>query len=118
MAGTLAGGIASLADRADLIASFPRLDAAELSAKLASSQPPVVLDVRGAGEREASRIEGSMHVPLPELEERLAEIPRDRDIVVHCAGGFRSAIAVGILQAHGFTRLSDLRGGMSAWRGK
>jgi rhodanese-related sulfurtransferase len=54
-------------------------------------------------------------VPLPELVSRLAEIPGDTDIVVHCQGGGRSAIAASVLKRAGHVRVANLSGGVSAW---
>ena len=45
----------------------------------------------------------------------MAEVPRDRRIAVHCAGGYRSSIAVGILNQYGITNLIELAGGIAAW---
>jgi len=60
-------------------------------------------------------IEGSVNIPLNHLQERIAEIPRDRRIAVHCAGGYRSSIAVSILHQHGITHLIEMAGGLAAW---
>jgi len=49
-----------------------------------------------------------VNFPLNHLEERIAEIPRDRRIVVHCAGGYRSSIAASILHQHGITNLIEM----------
>jgi rhodanese-related sulfurtransferase len=49
------------------------------------------------------------------LQERIAEIPRDRRIAVHCAGGYRSSIAASILHQHGLTQLIEMAGGLAAW---
>jgi rhodanese-related sulfurtransferase len=49
------------------------------------------------------------------LEERLADVPRDRAVVVHCGSGYRSSIAVSLLERHGFTQMTDLIGGFAAW---
>jgi hydroxyacylglutathione hydrolase len=56
-----------------------------------------------------------VHVPLTRLVERIDTLPRDRPILIHCAGGYRSAIAASVLQRGGFTRVSELAGGFSAW---
>lgn len=56
-----------------------------------------------------------MNVPLNHLQERIAEIPRDRRIAVHCAGGYRSSIAASILHQHGITDLIEMAGGLAAW---
>lgn len=63
---------------------------------------PLVVDVRANREREAGPpVPGSVHIPLPDLRERLAELPRDRALWVHCAGGQRSHVAVRLLRQHG-----------------
>jgi len=77
--------------------------------------PPVVLDVRNTGERALGAIDGSLHIPLAELTRRLTEVPADRPVVVHCAGGYRSSVAASALRAAGFTDVSDLLGGYTAW---
>jgi hydroxyacylglutathione hydrolase len=74
-----------------------------------------VIDVRNSGERDLGSIPGSRHIPLAQLRIRLDEIPTDRPIVVHCAGGWRSSVAASLLRAHGFDDVSDLPGGYNAW---
>ncbi|MGW4891845.1 MBL fold metallo-hydrolase [Kitasatospora sp. NPDC004240] len=93
----------------------PRRTVAELRAALAGERPPLVVDVRGAAEREAGRIPGSLHIPLAELPRRLAELPTDRPVVVHCAGGHRSSVAASLLRHHGLDGAGDLLGGYAAW---
>ena len=56
-----------------------------------------------------------MNIPLNHLQERIAEIPRDRRIAVHCAGGYRSSIAASILHHHRITQLIEMAGGLAAW---
>jgi hydroxyacylglutathione hydrolase len=60
-------------------------------------------------------IEGSVNIPLNHLQERIAEIPRDRRIAVHCGGGYRSSIAASILHQHGMTHLIEMAGRLAAW---
>jgi glyoxylase-like metal-dependent hydrolase (beta-lactamase superfamily II)/rhodanese-related sulfurtransferase len=115
VAGYLDGGMAALDGRPDLVERTERITAQNLSEQLGSASPPLVLDVRSPQEVEAGRIEGSLNVPLNRLEERLAEIPTERPVVVACASGYRSSIAVSLLEAHGVPGLSDLVGGMGAW---
>lgn len=57
-----------------------------------------VLDVRRTSEREASHIEPSLHIPLHELAGRINELPTEGEIWVHCAGAYRAAAALGILE--------------------
>ena len=115
VAGYLDGGMRALDARPDLVGRTERITAPNLAEQLGSGSAPLVLDVRAPGELEAGRIPGSLAVPLNHLEERLAEIPRDREIVVTCASGYRSSIAVSLLEAHGVQGLADLVGGMGAW---
>jgi hydroxyacylglutathione hydrolase len=114
VAGYLNGGLASLADRPDLTHATERLSPDVLAQRLAATDAPLVLDVRTANERESGTITDSLHVPLNQLPRRLAEIPRDRPIVVHCAGGYRSSIAASLLQREGIA-VSELAGGIAAW---
>ena len=71
--------------------------------------------MRTAGERTQKRIDGSMHIPLNHLAERLSEIPADRPVLLHCAGGYRSSIAASLLQRAGSSDVSELAGGIAAW---
>jgi adenylyltransferase/sulfurtransferase len=74
-----------------------------------------LLDVREPEEWELARIEGALLVPLMALPSRLAELPQDRDIVVYCHTGMRSAQAVGFLRSRGFARAWNLAGGIDLW---
>lgn len=110
------GGHATLAGtRPDEVRTFRRRTADELAAELAGSDAPLVLDVRQPGERAQKRIAKSAFVPLDELEQRVREVPRDRRVLIHCAGGYRSSIAASILMRAGHERVEDLIGGMGAW---
>jgi len=114
--GYLEGGMQALNDRPDLVETTDRITAQALADQLASDQPPKVLDVRSEREREdVGVVEGSIHIPLNHLEDRVDEVPRDEPLVVHCAGGYRSAIACSVLQQHGI-QPTDLVGGFAAWK--
>jgi hydroxyacylglutathione hydrolase len=113
--GYLEGGMLALEARPDLVARVERVTAAALPQQLASPEPPLVVDVRTEREWSEERIDGSLNVPLSRLLQRLDELPRDRPIVVHCASGYRSAIAASVLQHEGFAGVADLVGGIAAW---
>ncbi|MBT2420172.1 MBL fold metallo-hydrolase [Streptomyces sp. ISL-22] len=100
---------------ADEIRQAGRVTADELRRLLAGDDAPLVLDVRNPAEREEGFIESSLHIPLAELARRTHEIPADRPLVVHCAGGHRSSIAASLLRHRGRTDVSDLLGGIGAW---
>ena len=71
--------------------------------------------MRTPRERDQKAISGSISVPLSRLTPRLAELPRDRPLLLHCAGGYRSSVAASLLQQHGFTDVSEIAGGLAAW---
>jgi len=79
--------------------SFRTTDYAGLVAErgTASAERPFVLDVRRHDERRERAITESVHLPLHELTRRIAEVPADRDVWVHCAGGYRASIAASLL---------------------
>ena len=93
----------------------PMVVPAELAKRLKSESAPVVLDVRTEPEWNAGHIPGALHVPVDQVKARLAEIPRDRDVVVHCAVGPRARSAEAMLVAAGYDRVVHLEGGFNAW---
>jgi hydroxyacylglutathione hydrolase len=99
-------------ERPDLLRHAERDDAATLVDRLGDV---TVLDVRSDTERDTLWIPGSQHIPLHELAKRITEVPRDRPVVVHCAGGYRSSLAASLLRRHGYTEVKDLRGGIDAF---
>ncbi len=76
-----------------------------------------ILDVRNLSEWKAGHMPGAKLIPLPELVDRLEEIPKDANIVIHCQSGGRSAIASSVLKSRGYERVANLIGGFSAWIG-
>lgn len=90
---------------------MPAITPAELLKELAGPNPPAVLDVRTAKEYTAGHMEGAIHIPIDELRARIDEVPRDRDIVVHCGAGYRSYLAQRILMNRGFAKVRNILGG-------
>ena len=115
VAGYLDGGLATLESRPDLIMKVTRMTAPTLAEHLAAINPPLVLDVRTQKEWEKSRIDHSMNIPLPHLPKQYDQVPQDHPVVVHCASGYRSSIAISLLEQMGFTNVIDLVGGIEAW---
>ena len=70
----------------------------------------MILDIRNTREWEASYIPESLSIPLNHIQEGLAEVPRGARIAVHCAGGYRSSIAISILHQYGITNLKEMVG--------
>jgi hydroxyacylglutathione hydrolase len=113
--GYLKDGMGALAQRQDLVWATERVSAPILAEELASPNPPLIIDIRAPREWNASHLSGSINLPLSQLQQRIDEVPRNRRIAVHCAGGYRSSIAVSILNQYGITDLIELAGGITAW---
>jgi sulfur-carrier protein adenylyltransferase/sulfurtransferase len=90
----------------------------ELKRRLDAGETVFILDVRNPPEYEICRISGSTLIPLPTLPQRLDELERSRELIVHCKSGMRSQQAIGILRQAGFTNLKNLKGGILAWADK
>jgi len=113
--GYLRKGMEALSERHDLVWPTERASVLMLAEELGGTEPPFVLDVRTPREWSAKHIEGSVNLPLNHLQERVTEVPPDRRIAVHCAGGYRSSIAASILHQYGITNLIEMAGGLAAW---
>ncbi len=87
----------------------------ELAALLASRAPIELVDVRERHEWLRTRLPGARLAPLSELEVHVADLPRDRDLVLYCQVGQRSATAARRLLDAGFTRVWHLAGGLTRW---
>jgi adenylyltransferase/sulfurtransferase len=87
----------------------------ELKTRLDRGENLFILDVRNPEEIQICRIAGTTVIPLPELPHRFRELDRNREMVVHCKSGVRSAKAIAFLRQQGFTRLKNLKGGILAW---
>ena len=111
--GYVAGSVAAFDELPDLVTSVERIEAKGVD-RLAEST--LVLDVRNAGERDGGQvIPDAVHIPLAELARRHDELPADRPVLVHCAGGWRSSVAASLLRSRGHADVTDLVGGYAAW---
>ncbi|MCH8124329.1 MAG: molybdenum cofactor biosynthesis protein MoeB, partial [Bacteroidetes bacterium] len=97
--------------------SVPEMTVFELDELRRQNRAPFVLDVRKPFEAEIADLGADQLIPVEELSDRLGEIQAapDREILVHCRSGGRSAKAVIILQENGFLRAVNLKGGIQAW---
>lgn len=86
-----------------------------LSELLTSGADIQLIDVREEHEREAAHI-GGLHIPMGELTSRLSELNPDKETVVYCRSGGRSASVVQFLEQRGFSHVLNLRGGILAWQ--
>ena len=93
---------------------IPQISVKELKQRLDAEESLLILDVREPHEYQIANLGGKL-IPLNDLPVRLAEVDRDREIVVQCRSGARSQRAAEYLQQAGFTRVSNLTGGILAW---
>jgi rhodanese-related sulfurtransferase len=126
---TMLAAAASIADQAGPAPG----QAASAPAVAASASPPLisqqallerqakkdqslfVLDVRTPQEYAAGHVPGAVNVPHDKIASHLAQIPKDKDVVIYCRSGRRTGLAAAVLEANGYTKLKHLQGDMEAW---
>lgn len=95
---------------------FEDITAPELKQKLDAKEDFQLIDVRQPNEYEFARIEGAKLIPLGEIISRMKELDSDREAIILCKMGGRSARAIEALVQSGYTgKLRNLRGGITAW---
>lgn len=111
--GFLKGGFKSWLQAGKEIDTIESISAQEFAKRLKNSAPPVY-DVRKEGEFRAEHVDGALHTPLDYLNEYLSQIPKEGEVYLYCAGGYRSMIAASILRARGWDNIIDVDGGFKA----
>lgn len=116
--GHLRGGYGAWAAGGGDQEGIGRATVGELAAAIARGGPdaPLVIDVRQVTEYEAGHVPGSLLLGAGELQDRLADLPRDRPLATFCASGYRSAVAASLLRRAGFENVIWVAEGMPAWR--
>lgn len=94
--------------------TIQQIDASELASRMRNNEVTVI-DVRGHAEWEGGHIPGVDNIPVGYINDRLAEVPASKPVVVQCQSGSRSAIAASVLQASGIKNVINLTGGISEW---
>jgi hydroxyacylglutathione hydrolase len=117
VAGYLADGVAGWIRNGFELDYIPQITVQDF-VELRNQEPDriMVLDVREPGEVAGGVIENSVHIPLGKLRSRLSELDREKRLVVHCKGGYRSSIATSLLRRAGFRDIANLTGGFDAWK--
>ncbi len=93
---------------------IPQMTVQELKQRRDAGEDIFVLDVREPHEYQICNLKGYL-IPLGDLPKRVSELDSSREIVAHCKMGGRSAKAVAFLKQAGFSRVSNLTGGITAW---
>jgi rhodanese-related sulfurtransferase/glyoxylase-like metal-dependent hydrolase (beta-lactamase superfamily II) len=113
--GALNDPIAAFFSHPESVTQASRLPVESFTERIASVKSLVTIDVRNVGEVELGSVPGARNVSLPSLLRSLHELDKSAPTVVFCAGGYRSSIAASLLRSHGFTDVSDVIGGYTAW---
>jgi hydroxyacylglutathione hydrolase len=118
LVGHLRGGFASWTASGAPSASGGSLTVDHLASRLDSggTEAPLVIDVRQASEFSSGHVPNSIHVGAGVLQDRLADLPRNRPIAMICASGYRASIGASLLRAAGFEDVSWVADGLPAWR--
>jgi len=115
--GYLRGGFESWQNDARPVRRHDVVHTRQLREKAGSRDAPLIVDVRQPREwEEDGSIEGAAKIFLGDLEDRIDELPRDRQIVTMCSVGHRGGVAASILANHGFEQVANFLGGYTAWR--
>lgn len=96
--------------------SLPVMEVEELAKKQSLGSPLYVVDVRSPEEWRSGHIPGSHHIELNLLPGALSELPIDQSIALMCRSGQRASTAASLLQKSGFKSVTNVRGGMQAWK--
>lgn len=117
VAGYLADGVVGWIKSGHQLDYIPQI-AVQDFVELRSQEPDriAVLDVRELGELTSGMLAESQWIPLGKLKSRTAELDREKLLVVHCKGGYRSSIATSLLRRAGFRDIANLIGGFDAWK--
>ena len=107
---------------AQTVAPVKNISVTELKQQIKDNPDLIVLDVRTPEELSGplGKIDGVVNIPVQELEKRVGELDKykDKEIAVICRTGHRSSIGTKILMKHGFTKVENVEGGMTAYRQK
>jgi rhodanese-related sulfurtransferase len=118
IAGFLFASLVSAAALAAEPALVPVSQEALLERQGKSDDSAYVLDVRSPEEYAAGHVPGAVNIPYDQIASRLAEVPKDKDVVLYCKSGRRAGIAAEVLANQGYTRLQHLEGDIVAWMEK
>lgn len=108
----LAAGVATVALAAEVATVTPD---ALLERQRRGDAALTVLDVRTAEEYASGHVPGAVNIPHDQLADRIAEVPRDKDVVLYCRTGRRAALAAEVLAGQGYASLGHLEGDIQAW---
>ncbi|MDQ6918443.1 MAG: MBL fold metallo-hydrolase [Candidatus Dormibacteraeota bacterium] len=113
--GVLEGGVDTWREAGLPVSSFETAEIEDLATWILSAEPMTVIDTRDESEWSHGHVPGAVHLYVPDVALHAGEIPRDAPVAVHCASGYRAAIAASILEQAGFERIIHVAGPWSDW---
>lgn len=115
IAGALEGGIDAWRAGGGDVSTFETVDVEDMAAWILSAEPMTVVDTRDEHEWAAGHVPGAVHMYVPDVPYRAAEIPTEAPVAVHCASGYRAGIAASLLEQAGLKRIIHVNGPYSDW---
>jgi hydroxyacylglutathione hydrolase len=115
IAGALDGGMDAWQAAGRDLASFETVDVEDMAAWILSAEPMTVVDTRDEHEWSGGHVPGAVHMYVPDVPYRAAEIPHEAPVAVHCASGYRAGIAASLLERAGLKRIIHVNGPYSDW---
>jgi rhodanese-related sulfurtransferase len=110
--GYLKGGFATWENAGKDIETVQRINAEDFASWF-ESKKNLVIDIRKKSEFDSEHVVGAVNIPLNQINQHLAEFPKDKPFVLHCVGGYRSMIAASILKQRGWENFVDVAGGFN-----
>lgn len=115
IAGVLDGGIDAWRSAGHEVSTFETMEVEDMAKSLLSAVPMTVVDTRDEHEWVSGHVPGAVHMYVPDVSQKAAEIPRDAPVAVHCASGYRAGIAASLLEQAGLPHIIHVNGEYSEW---
>ncbi|AXE17576.1 MBL fold metallo-hydrolase [Runella rosea] len=112
--GFLEGGFDAWRESGNEVDEISSISADELASRLEKDKNLPIIDVRKPSEFAAEHVDGAKNLPLDNINDLMAEFPKNETMYIHCAGGYRSMMAASILKSRGYDNLVDIDGGFAA----
>jgi hydroxyacylglutathione hydrolase len=115
VAGALDGGMDAWRSGGRDVSTFETVEVEDMAAWILSAEPMTVVDARDEHEWAAGHVPGAIHIYVPDVPHRAAEIPLEAPVAVHCASGYRAGIAASLLEQAGLKQIIHVNGPYSDW---
>jgi rhodanese-related sulfurtransferase len=115
IAGELDGGMDAWRSSGRELSTFETVDVEDMAEWILSAEPMTVVDTRDEHEWAGGHVPGALHMYVPDVPHRAAEIPPEAPVAVHCASGYRAGIAASLLEQAGLKRIIHVNGPYSDW---